>query len=100
MAVKKTVKKLNPKKKTMGELAKETAKNKKTQTVKVVPGDDLKKTRKNVDSFYSTVKAKSGATAKEKAAEIMRENKKSKVKPVIKIRSGGGMGGMFNTKNR
>ena len=99
-AKKKVVKKLNPKKKTMGELAKEATKNKKPQTVKVVEGDSLKKARKNVDSYYSTVKAKSGATAKEKAAEIMRENKKSKTKPVIKIRSGGGMGGMFNTKNR
>lgn len=68
--------------------------------VKVVKKQGLKKTGKNLESYFSTKKAKSGETAKEKAAEIMRENRKSKTKPVIKIRSGGGMGGMFNTKNR
>ena len=70
--------------------------------VKILEGDSLKKLRKNVDSYYTTVKAKSGATAKEKATEVKRENKKSKTpKTVIKIRSGGaGLGGMFGVKNR
>ena len=70
--------------------------------VKILEGDSLKKLRKNVDSYYTTVKAKSGATAKEKAAEVKRENKISKIpRTVIKIRSGGaGLGGMFNVKNR
>lgn len=85
--------------------AKSAAKTKKTgtpkSTVKVVEGDSLKKLRKNVDSYYSTVKAKSGVTAKEKASEIVRENKKSKTpKVTVKIRGGAGLGGMFNTKNR
>ncbi len=84
---------------------KSTKKTTKTGTpksnVKVVEGDSIKKLRKNVDSYYSTVKAKSGATAKEKAAEVMRENKKSKTpKVTVKIRGGAGLGGMFNTKNR
>ena len=58
--------------------------------IKVVPGDNIKRARKNVESTYVTMKAKSGATAKEKAAEVIRENKKSKTpKTVIKIRSGG-----------
>ena len=96
------VKKLNPKGKTMGQISKEVSSKKTPKSVKVVEGDSLKKLRKNVDSYYTTVKAKSGATAKEKAAEVKRENKKSKTpKTVIKIRSGGaGLGGMLNVKNR
>ena len=83
---------------------KSSAKTKKNATpkssIRVVEADSLKRVRKNTESYYATVKAKSGATAREKAAEVMRENK-GRPKKVIKIRSGGGMaGGMFGIKNR
>ena len=71
--------------------------------VKVVKKQGLKKTGKNLESYFSTKKAKSGETAKEKAAEIRKANVASRAAgktPVIKIRGGAGMGGMFNTKNR
>ena len=63
----KTVKKIIQKSKTN-----QIAKN----SVKVKEADNIKRARSNVDSYYKTVKAKSGATAKEKAAEVTRSNKK------------------------
>ena len=92
----KAVKVLNPKKKTMGQISKEVA-SKPKGNVKVVPGDSLRRARKNRESFYATEKAKSGATARTKAAEVMRENKENrkqitgglKPKKVVKIRSTG-----------
>ena len=63
----KTVKKIIQKSKTN-----QVAKN----SVKVKEADNIKRARSNVDSYYKTVKAKSGATAKEKAAEVTRSNKK------------------------
>jgi hypothetical protein len=66
-STKKTVKKIIQKSKTN-----QVAKN----SVKVKEADNIKRARSNVDSYYKTVKAKSGATAKEKAAEVTRSNKK------------------------
>jgi hypothetical protein len=74
--------------------------------VKVVPADKTLRARKNRESFYATEKAKSGATAAQKADEMnyeMRKRRNSAVSRIktIKIRSGGaGAGGMFSTKNR
>ena len=65
-ATQKTVKKVIQKSKTN-----QIAKN----SVKVKDADNIKRLRSNVDSYYKTVKAKSGATAKEKAAEVTRSNK-------------------------
>jgi hypothetical protein len=52
-------------------------------SVKVKPGDEILRLRKNVDSYYKTVKAKSGATAKEEAAKVASK----KPAKVIKIKS-------------
>ena len=78
-----------------------SAKSKKLTTpksnVRVVEADSTKRARKNRESFYNTEKAKSGATARTKASEVMRENKERrksitggmKPKTVVKVRSGG-----------
>ena len=107
-AKKKVVKKLNPKKKTMGELAKEATKNKK-------PGSNVRvRTRTerevtpakvaNKKSTAATQNAKSGLTAAQKAEEIKYQNQKARNSAVSRIKTikirGGGAGGMFNAKNR
>ena len=45
-------------------------------SVKVRPEDSTKRLRSNVDSYYKTVKAKSGATAKQDAAEAAKRIEK------------------------
>ena len=89
--------------------AKSAAKNKKIGTpksnVKVVPADKTLRARKNRESFYATEKAKSGATAFQKAEDMnyeMRKRRNSAVSRLktVKIRSGssgrgGGAGGAF-----
>jgi hypothetical protein len=79
----KAAKKLSTKaaKKSATKVAKSAAQKSKTNqvaknSVKVKEADNIKRARSNVDSYYKTVKAKSGATAKEKAAEVTRSNKK------------------------
>ncbi len=56
--------------------AKEAAKTEKIakNSVKTRPEDKIKRMRDNVDSYYKTVKAKSGATAKQDAAEAAKTN--------------------------
>ena len=64
----------------------EIAKN----SVKVKESDNILRARHNVDSYYKTVKAKSGATAKEKAVEVTKTNKKMspyKEPEVIRVQS-------------
>ena len=68
-------------KKSATKAAKSAAQKSKTNqvaknSVKIKEADNIKRLRSNVDSYYKTVKAKSGATAKEKAAEVTRSNKK------------------------
>jgi hypothetical protein len=71
------IKKLNPSGKTFKKIAQESKTNQVAKnSVKVKEADNIKRARSNVDSYYKTVKAKSGATAKEKAAEVTRSNKK------------------------
>jgi hypothetical protein len=77
-----TAKKLATKaaKKSATKTVKATAQKSKTNqiaknSVKVKDADNIKRLRSNVDSYYKTVKAKSGATAREKAAEVTRSNK-------------------------
>ena len=91
--------------------AKSAAKAKKTgepkKNVKVTPADKTLRARKNRESFYATEKAKSGATAAQKADEMnyeMRKRRNSAVSRIktVKVRSGGvpaargGMGGGMN----
>jgi hypothetical protein len=90
--------------------AKEAAKSKKTSepksNVKVVPADKTLRARKNRESFYATEKAKSGTTAYQKAEDMnyeMRKRRNSAVSRIktVKVRSGaGGLGGMYNPKNK
>jgi len=54
-----------------------------SNSVKVKPADNILRLRKNVDSYYKTVKAKSGATAKEDAKKVASK----KPAKVIKIKS-------------
>ena len=74
----KTVKKIVQKSKTN-----QIAKN----SVKVKEADNIKRVRSNVDSYYKTVKAKSGATAREKAADVVERVGRATKKPTIKIDS-------------
>jgi hypothetical protein len=58
----------------------------------------------NKTSTWKTEQAASGNAARQEAKAVKGKNLldqfKGKKKTVIKIRTGGGMGGMFNTKNR
>lgn len=45
-------------------------------SVKKVPADEIKRLRANVESYYKTVKAKSGAAAKEAADEAAKKYKR------------------------
>jgi hypothetical protein len=72
--------------------AKEVAKTAKiaSNSVKTRPEDKIKRLRDNVDSYYKTVKAKSGATAKQDAAEAAKTNYRNspyKENQVVTVRS-------------
>jgi hypothetical protein len=72
--------------------AKEAAKTAKvaSNSVKTRPEDKIKRLRDNVDSYYKTVKAKSGATAKQDAAEAAKTNYRNspyKENQVVTVRS-------------
>jgi len=60
-------------------------------SVKTRPEDSIKRLRDNVDSYYKTVKAKSGATAKQDAAEAAKNNRRNspyKENQVVSVKSG------------
>ena len=106
---KSTVKKLNPKKKTMGQISKEVAaKTTPKSNVKILKRGTATATERaivnktmNKVSTKITKDAKSGKTAKKIAGYVTESNKRRTPKTVIKIRSGGaGLGGMFGVKNR
>jgi hypothetical protein len=59
-------------------------------SVKTRPQDSIKRLQGNVGSYYKTVKAKSGATAKEDAAEMtknIKQNLRGAKPAVVKINS-------------
>ena len=109
MAKKKSaVKKLNPKKKTMGQISQEVAAKKTPKSnVKILKRGTATKTERaivnktmNKVNTKITKDAKSGKTANKLAGYVTESNKRNP-KTVIKIRSGGaGLGGMFGVKNR
>ena len=79
-------------KKSATKTVKATAQKSKTNqiaknSVKVKEADNIKRLRSNVDSYYKTVKAKSGATAREKAADVVERVGRATKKPTIKIDS-------------
>jgi D-arabinose 1-dehydrogenase-like Zn-dependent alcohol dehydrogenase len=92
--------------------AKESAKTAKiaSNSVKTRPEDKIKRLRDNVDSYYKTVKAKSGATAKQDAAEAAKTNYRNspyKENQVVRVKSAyvkpykitGGAGSTARRKN-
>ncbi len=87
-----------PKGKTPAKVKKSTSPR---SNVKVLEGPSNKQMQKivNAQRTADTKAAKSGEKAKRLAGLVEQENKRGP-KTVIKIRTGGGMGGMFNTKNR
>lgn len=56
-------------------------------SVKKIPADEIKRLRANVESYYNTVKAKSGVAAKEAADEAVRKYKKESpyIKPEVHV---------------
>jgi hypothetical protein len=89
------VKELKRNKKIVEEIARMQEKTKAekiaNRSVKTRPEDKIKRMRDNVDSYYKTVKAKSGATAKQDAAEAAKTNyRKSPYKEnqVVTVKSG------------
>lgn len=89
------VKELKRNKKIVEEVARMQEKTKAekiaNRSVKTRPEDKIKRMRDNVDSYYKTVKAKSGATAKQDAAEAAKTNyRKSPYKEnqVVTVKSG------------
>ena len=79
-------------KKSAAKAAKTAAQKAKTNqvaknSVKVKEADNIKRVRHNVDSYYKTVKAKSGATAREKAADVVERVGRATKSPTIRVKS-------------